>query len=204
LVTNWPPHRNLSELDRDPTIMERLLLLIGGGLTLCLLVYASLMQMEGSRQNSLDELSAVVPDDDWYKKEVLASDKPVLVEFTASWCVYCKQMAELMREIEKHYGEQIKVVEVDVDQHPEVNSAMRVQGLPTVMVVKNRKIVAYEVGKMRYETLEQIILPHLKTDSSGVTPSEAPLESPVEETPETDPQTGTGRIAPQPVVQSVT
>ena len=83
-MTNWPPHRNLSELDRDPTIMERLLLLIGGGLTLCLLVYASLMQMEGSRQNSLDELSAVVPDDDWYKKEVLASDKPVLVEFTAS------------------------------------------------------------------------------------------------------------------------
>lgn len=159
--------------------MERLLLLIGFGITICLLAFVSVAHFDDSSEANLATLSAIVPDDPWYQEQVIDSGKLVLVEFTATWCGYCKQMEDVLHELEKHYGDQVRVVSVDVDEHPKVASALSVQGLPTVMLVKHDKIVAFASGMMRYETLEKMILPHLKEmsrDSSLPKSESAPSE----------------------------
>lgn len=168
--------------------MERLLLLIGFGVTLCLLLFVSVAHFEDSSQADLAALSKVVPDDPWYQEQVLDSQKPVLVEFTADWCVYCKQMEDVLREVKKHYGRQLRVVAVDVDKHPNVSSALQIEGLPSVMLVKNRKIVAFSAGMMRYETLEKFILPHLK---------DVPYETPDDNSESASPESAPENVEPQ-------
>ncbi|WP_437225179.1 thioredoxin family protein [Planctomicrobium sp. SH661] len=155
--------------------MERILLLVGGGLTLLLLVFATLSRVDNPHQG-IPQFSDKPPNDAWFQATVLDSSKPVLVDFTATWCGYCKQLAVVLEDIKKNYGDQITVVAVDVDKHPEVAAAYQVNGLPTLMVVKDRKVVAYEPGMMRYETVEQLIQPHLGTakSASPAAPTEAP------------------------------
>jgi len=149
--------------------MERLLLILAAGLTLMLLAYVSLVHVEDQHQGTdFEALSAIVPDDHWYQEEVLNSPVPVLVDFTATWCGYCKQLAVILKDIEKEYGNRIRIVSVDVDDHPQVASALQVTGLPTLMVVKDKKIVAYEPGMMRYETIEKMIQPHLTRPAAPV------------------------------------
>jgi len=166
--------------------MERLLLIFAAGLTLALLAYVSLVHVEAPHQGTnLEALSAIVPDDHWYQEEVLNSPGPVLVDFTATWCGYCKQLALILKDIEKEYGHRIRIVSVDVDKHPEVASALQVTGLPTLMVVKDKKIVAYEPGMMRYETIEKMIQPHLGHSSDPAVLPALPEDSVPAETPTT-------------------
>jgi len=82
---------------------------------------------------------------DNFHKEVLNSDKPVLLDFFASWCGPCKMVAPILDEIAQE-REDIKVCKVDIDEQPELASRYRIMSVPTLMVLKNGQIMEQSIG----------------------------------------------------------
>ena len=82
---------------------------------------------------------------DNFHNEVLNSDKPVLLDFFASWCGPCKMVSPILDEIAKE-REDIKVCKVDIDEQPELASRYRIMSVPTLMVLKNGSIVEQSIG----------------------------------------------------------
>lgn len=82
---------------------------------------------------------------DTFQEEVLNSDKPVLLDFWATWCGPCRMVAPILDEIAQEHPE-IKVCKVDVDEQPELASRYQIMSIPTLMVVKNGEIVNQSTG----------------------------------------------------------
>ncbi|MFJ6724868.1 MULTISPECIES: thioredoxin family protein [unclassified Streptomyces] len=89
-----------------------------------------------------------VPDvtDGDFAREVLAADRPVLVEFTADWCPPCRQMAPVLTALAAEEGERLKVVQLDVDRNPETTRRYRVLSMPTFVVFSGGEPVRSMVG----------------------------------------------------------
>ncbi|MFI7298476.1 thioredoxin family protein [Streptomyces sp. NPDC050121] len=78
--------------------------------------------------------------------EVLGSELPVLVEFTADWCPPCRQMGPVLSAIAADEGERLKVVQLNVDLNPETTNAYKVLSMPTFMVFRDGEPVKAMVG----------------------------------------------------------
>ncbi len=82
---------------------------------------------------------------DTFEEEVLHSDKPVLVDFWASWCGPCKMVAPILDEIAEERSD-IKVCKINVDEQPELAATYKIMSIPTLMVVKDGQIVSQSAG----------------------------------------------------------
>lgn len=80
-----------------------------------------------------------------FQEEVLNSEKPVLVDFWASWCGPCRMVLPIVEEIAKE-NENIKVAKINVDEEQELAAEFQVMTIPTLMVVKNGQIVNRSSG----------------------------------------------------------
>ena len=93
---------------------------------------------------------------DNFHKEVLNSDKPVLLDFFASWCGPCRMVSPILDEIAEE-REDIKVCKVDIDEQPELASRYRVMSVPTLMVLKNGNIMEQSIGaKPKHQILAMV------------------------------------------------
>lgn len=81
-----------------------------------------------------------------FENEVLSADKPVLVDFWASWCGPCRMLAPVIGELAEEYEGTAKVGKVNVDEEPELASRFGVASIPTLIVFKDGKIVNQSVG----------------------------------------------------------
>ncbi len=90
-------------------------------------------------------MTAIEITKDNFHDEVLASDKPVLVDFWASWCGPCRMVAPMIDEIAAERSD-IKVGKINVDQQPELAGRFGVMSIPTLMVFKNGKVTAQSAG----------------------------------------------------------
>ena len=81
-----------------------------------------------------------------FEQEVLQSDIPVLVDFWATWCVPCKMIAPIVKEIADEYDGKILVGKVNVDEEPDLTMQYNVSSIPTLMVFKNGQLVNKAVG----------------------------------------------------------
>jgi thioredoxin len=96
-----------------------------------------------------------------FEKEVLQSEKPVLVDFWAVWCGPCKMIAPVVEEIAKEYDGKLKVGKMDVDNNPEASMRLGIRSIPTLMVFKGGKVVEQIIGAVPKRNLVDKVLPHI-------------------------------------------
>ena len=82
-----------------------------------------------------------------FNEEVLQSDRPVLVDFWASWCGPCRMVAPIVEEIAEE-REDIKVVKINVDEEPELAAKFQIMSIPTLMVFKEGKVTNHALGAL--------------------------------------------------------
>ncbi len=95
--------------------------------------------------------------DDNFEAVVLQSDVPVLVDFWATWCAPCKAIAPLIDAIAEEFEGKIKVGKVNVDESPATPGKYGVRGIPTVILIKDGKVVDQVVGAVPKAQLEALI-----------------------------------------------
>ena len=81
-----------------------------------------------------------------YEKEVLKSDKKVLIDFYADWCGPCKMMSPIIDEIAEEKGEEIKVGKINVDENQDLAMEYDVMSIPTIMIMNNGKVEKTFIG----------------------------------------------------------
>lgn len=84
--------------------------------------------------------------DDSFKQAVLESDKPVLVDFWATWCGPCKMVAPVLEEIAGEHADKLTVAKLDIDQNPSAAGEFKVMSIPTMILFQDGKPVKTIVG----------------------------------------------------------
>jgi thioredoxin 1 len=89
--------------------------------------------------------------------EMIQSNKPVLVDFHATWCGPCKMMSPILKELKDNVGDAVSVIKVDVDKNPQAAAMYQVQGVPTLILFKNGEPVWRQSGVVPKANLIKII-----------------------------------------------
>lgn len=91
-----------------------------------------------------------------FEKEVLNSDKTVLIDFYADWCMPCKAYSPIVESVATE-NEDIKVVKIDVDNAQDIAMKYQVMSIPTTVIIKNGQEVNRAVGMMSKSDLEEMV-----------------------------------------------
>ena len=92
---------------------------------------------------------------------LIASEKPVLVDFFADWCGPCKMLAPVLKQVKDQLGDQVRIVKIDVDQNSGIAAKYQVRGVPTLILFKSGQAVWRQSGVVPATTITQAITPHL-------------------------------------------
>jgi len=95
--------------------------------------------------------------DENFEAEVIKSDRPVLVDFTATWCGPCKQLAPIVEKIADDFEGKVKVGKLDIDNAPQTTRKYGVRSVPTVLVFQGGEKKGQHVGLTTREKLLQLL-----------------------------------------------
>ena len=96
-----------------------------------------------------------------FQKDVLQSDVPVLVDFSAEWCGPCRMIAPAVEQLGAELAGKAKVVTIDVDQHSEIAGRYGIMSIPALVVFKGGKEVDRIVGAVPKAAIEQMVRRHI-------------------------------------------
>jgi thioredoxin 1 len=107
-----------------------------------------------------------------FEKDVIDSNKPVLVDFFATWCAPCRKMEPVLSEIAERYKGKVKVIQVDVDKNPEIAERYRIEAIPRLMLFRNGDLVEDMLGSTTAEQLSRALDSTLPSRSTAAAPGE--------------------------------
>ena len=102
-------------------------------------------------------MSDLILTDKNFSEEVFKSQKPVLVDFWAEWCVPCQMISPILQEIVDEFGEKIKIGKIDVDKNPLISATFSIDAIPALILFKNGKIVQRFIGVQPKEVITETI-----------------------------------------------
>ena len=88
---------------------------------------------------------------------IINGDKPVLVDFTATWCGPCKMMTPVLDELHQRMGDDIRIIKVDIDQSPQASAFYNVNSVPTLILFQKGNILWRQSGVIPAVSLQKII-----------------------------------------------
>lgn len=92
-----------------------------------------------------------------FTDEVMNSDIPVLLDFWATWCGPCRMISPIVKELAEEYSGKLKVGKINVDEEAELASTFGISSIPTIVIIKNGKIVNTSVGFAPKDQLVKMI-----------------------------------------------
>ena len=105
--------------------------------------------------------------DSSFEKDVLGSDKPVLVDFWAEWCAPCRMLAPTVAAVAEQYGETASVVKLNVDDNPSTAQRYGIKGIPTLILFREGKEVERVVGATSKESISRMVEKYVRAKASA-------------------------------------
>lgn len=90
--------------------------------------------------------------------QIINSEKPILVDFFATWCGPCKMLSPILKEVKDNLGDRISIIKIDVDKNQQVASKYQVRGVPTMILFQNGKQLWRQSGVLQKNDLIKIIV----------------------------------------------
>ena len=90
-------------------------------------------------------------------KDIIASEVPILVDFSADWCGPCKMLAPILKQVKDELGDAIKIVKIDVDKNQPLAAKYQVRGVPTMILFKQGKQLWRQSGVMQKQEIISMI-----------------------------------------------
>ena len=90
-------------------------------------------------------------------EELIASEKPILIDFFATWCGPCKALSPTLQQLAQEEGEKIRIVKIDVDQNPKLAAKYKVSGVPTLILFKKSELKWRKSGVLSLQQLKAIV-----------------------------------------------
>ena len=119
---------------------------VGEGLCALILIYWRMIQMAEVKVTA-----------DNFETEVLKADRPVIVDFWATWCGPCRMLAPVLEEIDREYGDKVKICKVNVDEEPALADRFKVSAIPTLYIFKDGKIARSSMGYKKKEEILKLV-----------------------------------------------
>jgi thioredoxin 1 len=121
--------------------------------------------MSKDKGEPMSELIAKINDAN-FEREVLESEKPVLVDFMADWCPPCRLLAPTLQAVAEEVAGSARIVKVDVDENSESTQRYGVKGMPTLILFKNGREEERIVGAVSKEVISRMFAKHLSEVSA--------------------------------------
>ena len=121
---------------------------------------------QAKNDNTRNEMPVASPEDaeqsEWIKQTTIMTSKPMVIDFFATWCGPCKELAPILDEIEKKHEGEVIFKRIDIDQEPEMTQEFGIEAVPTLMFVTPKGEYQTMLGVQSPETIEAKITDLLK------------------------------------------
>ncbi len=94
--------------------------------------------------------------------DVISGDRPVLVDFFATWCQPCRAMHPVLEQVKAELGDKLRIIKIDVDKNEQTAGQYGIQAVPTLLLMRNRQVLWRQSGMMSKAGLIDALTPFLQ------------------------------------------